>query len=703
MYYVGIDIGGTFTDIVVMDDRGTIWSSKTSSTPKDPAVGLLEAFRLAGDRIGVGAKELLEKTTYVSHGTTIVTNALLQRKGARVGLITTKGFGDTILITRGTGWWIGLSEEEIVRYSKRRMPIPIVPRTMIKEVSERVDFRGRELVPLDEEEVRRAVRELMGEGVEAIAVCFLWSFKNPEHEKRVKAIIEETAPDVNVSLSSDLMPVIREYERTVTTVFCASLNPVATNYAKGLEKRLGELGFKGLLSFVTCSGGVVLPDEAAERSVDLLYSGPVGGVSGCLYLGELLGHKNIIGTDVGGTSFDACIISDGKPKMTTSKAIGKYLFHLPMIEIESIGAGGGSLVRVEEGRIRVGPESAGADPGPVCYNRGGQTPTVTDADVVLGIIDPDYFLGGTLKISKALAEEAILEKVGKPLGLDVIQAAAGIKKVIDSQMADLLRSMTIAGGYDPRDFVVFAYGGGGPTHCSSYAAELNVKSIIVPSEATVHSAFGALTMPILHTFELSDPMRTSPHFHKASEHFDCERITRNFERMEDQGRSRLKKERVKEKDVVLRRAIDVRYCRQVHELQVPVPNGPVKPEDIDNIISAFERMYAEKYGPESGYREAGVEITTFRLQAIGEIPRPVLKSHPSSSKPLSSALIGEAPIYFHEIEGFAKTTMYDGLKVGPGHEIEGPAIIRYPGTTAVIGAEQKGTVDPYLNVVIELM
>ncbi len=702
MYYVGIDIGGTFTDIVVMDDSGTIWSSKTSSTPKDPTVGLLEAFRLAGDTIGVGAEKLLQQTTYVSHGTTIVTNALLQRKGAKVGLITTKGFGDTMLITRGTGWWIGLTEEEITHYSKRRMPTPIVPRTLIKEVSERVDFRGRELVPLDEGEVRKAVGELVREGVEAIAVCFLWSFKSPEHEKRAKAIIRETAPNINVSLSSDLMPVIREYERSVTTVFCASLNPVATSYAKGLEKRLGDLGFKGLLSFVTCSGGVALPEEAAERSVDLLYSGPVGGVSGCAYLGELLGYKNIIGTDVGGTSFDACIISDGKPKMTTSKAIGKYLFHLPMIEIESIGAGGGSLARVEEGRIRVGPESAGADPGPVCYQRGGETPTVTDADVVLGIIDPDYFLGGTVKISKTLAEQAILEKVGKPLGLDVIQAAAGIKKVTDSQMSDLLRSMTIAGGYDPRDFVVFAYGGGGPTHCSSYAVELNVKSIIVPSEATVHSAFGALTMPILHTFELSDPMRTSPHFQKASDHFDSERITRNFERMEDQGRSRLKREHVKEKDMVLRRTIDVRYGRQVHELQVPVPNGPFKPDDIDNMVSEFEKMYAERYGPESGYREAGVEITTFRLQAIGEIPRPVLKSQPIFSEPVSSARIGEGPIYFHEIESFAKTRVYDGLKVGPGHEIKGPAVIRYPGTTVVIGPEQKGTVDAYLNMVIEL-
>lgn len=702
MYYVGVDIGGTFTDLVVMDDAGTTWSSKTASTPRDPLIGLMEAFRAAANEIGISIGQLLKDTTYVSHGTTIVTNALLQRKGAKVGLITTMGFGDTMLIQRGTGFWIGLSEEEILHYSQKRLPAPIVPKRLIKEVSERVDFRGKELAPLDEEEVRKAVKELVDEGVKGIAVCFLWSFRNPAHEQRAKEIAEQLAPGIGVSISSELMPVIREYERTVTTVFSAYLNPLTTAYAQGLKGRLSRLGFHQVLAFVSSAGGVVLPEEAAQRSVDLVASGPVGGVSASLYLGELLGYKNIIATDMGGTSFDASVIVNGKPKMVTSKAIDKYLFHLPMLDIESIGAGGGSLIQAQDGKIKVGPQSAGADPGPVCYNKGGKIPTVTDADVVLGIIDPDYFLGGTIKISKKLAEEAISEKVGKPLGLDAVHAAAGVKKVLDSQMADLLRSLTIASGYDPRDFVIFAYGGAGPTHCSSYGAELNAKSILVPYTNTVHSAFGALAMPVLHTFEISDPMRTPPFFSKASESLDCEKITRNFQSMEERGIFLLEKENIAEKDIVLHRIVYARYRRQVHELQVPVPGGVLEPGDIDGVIAEFEKLYSETYGPESGYREAGIELTTFRLEAIGQIPRPELKHYQLSKNPASQALIGINPVYFYELEGFAKTKIYDGKKLGPGNVIEGPAIVRYFGTTIVLAPGQKGTVDKYLNVSIEL-
>ena len=306
-----------------------------------------------------------------------------------------------------------------------------------------------------------------------------------------------------------------------------------------------------------------------------------------------------------------------------------------------------------------------------------------------------------MKLDKAKAYSAIEERIARPQGIDVIHAAAGIKRLLDSQMADLLRSMTIASGYDPRDFVLFAFGGAGPTHCSSYGAELNVKSILVPVTATVHCAFGMLVTPILHSFELSDPMRTPPSFGVASKYLDCNRISANFGKMEERGRAALKAEGIEEEDMIFKRSVDGRYRRQVNELAITIPNGKLGPKDVDNMVSEFERLYAKKYGPESGYREAGIEFVTFRLEAIGKIPKPTLRTYQATSKSVSKALIGERRIYFYEIEDFAVARIYDGSKLGFTHAIGGPAVIQYPGTTVLIGPDQTGTIDRYLNVVIE--
>jgi N-methylhydantoinase A len=701
MYYLGVDVGGTFTDLVVMDEMGNTWMFKVESTPGQAWNGFLEGIKQAANGLCMSEEELLNTTINLAHGTTIATNALLERRGAKVGLITTRGFADTLIIQRMMGLSGGLSPAEIRHYSQRNLPDPIVPPALIKEVTERIDYKGAEVIALNEAETRKAIRELRKQKVEAIAVCLLWSFKNPCHEQRIKEIIAEEFPGVTVSLSNEIMPVIREYERTCTTVFDAYLAPKVSSYIKGLEALLKKRGLKGSLTIMSSSGGVLMPEQAARRPIKLICSGPAGGVISSIYVAEALGQRNIITTDMGGTSFDVSLIVDGKPILGIRRNLIKYLLHVPMIDIATIGAGGGSIARVEAGELEVGPESAGANPGPACYAKGGTEPTVTDADVVLGLIDPDYFLGGKIKLDKTRAIKVIEEKIAKPLGVDVIHAAAGIKRVMDNKMADLLRTLTIAKGYDPRDFVLFAFGGAGPTHCTSYGKELGVKSIIVPFTATVHCAFGAVGADLVHVTEKAETMRTPAFFQKASKHIECAQVNTIFNDLEEDCKEILQPAGTKEKAFSTRRAVELRYRRQAFELAVSVPLGALTASDIDNMIKDFDQAYENLYGPQTAFREAGVETVVFRVEAVKELTKPKLKSYRPAASDVSKAVIGERKVFFYENDGFLPAKIYDGLKIGVGHVIKGPAIIQQPGTTVVIGANQSGLVDRYLNIIIE--
>ena len=701
MNYIGIDTGGTFTDIVVVNDQGQLRTYKTDSTPGELAVGVLEGLKLAAEDMGCSLHDLMSATAYFAHGTTAATNALIERKGVRAGLITTKGFGDTMFIQRMMGSTAGLTEEEIPHYSCRAYPVPIIPHHLVKEVPERVDYKGAVIVKLNEKEVRRVVRELVDAGVKAIAVCLLWSFRNPVHEEVIKKIILEEAPEMFVSLSSELAPVIREYERSATTCINAYLSKVVASYISNLETQLRELGLKGPFLIMNSIGGVLSSQEAPHRAVTLLSSGPTGGVIGSLYLAEVLGHRNVITTDMGGTSFDVGLIVDGRPLIATTSVTEKYHILTPMIDIHAIGAGGGSIAHVEGGHLKVGPNSAGASPGPVCYDRGGTEPTVTDADVVLGIIDPDYFLGGKIRLNKAKAEAAIQAKIAQPLNMTVTEAAAAIRTVVDSKMADLLRNLTLEKGYDPRDFVLYAYGGAGPTHCASYGSELNIKAIIVPSTATVHSAFGAVSSDIHHSQSLSDILRTPPFFDKASNHLDANRMSVNFKNLEQVCAQALARNGVAEADMEFFRYVDIQYRRQTHQITVPVVTYSLTPEAVDDLIERFEKKYEELYGAGAAYREAGIEITTFRIDAMGRTPKPKLQQYALVKTDLSSAQMGERDVYFGEVEKFVRTKVYRGLDIRAGSQIDGPAIFEYPGTTVVIGPNQRGTLDCWLNIVIE--
>ena len=505
--FVGVDIGGTFTDLVLMDRDGTVGTSKAPTTPGRLEQGVLDALQVHAESIGTDLGALLPRVAWFGHGTTQATNAMIERKGAATGLITTLGFGDTILIQRLMGYTAGVASRQLGHYSQHRYPDPIVPRRLIREVPERVDKFGRIVTPLDEAAVRTAVGELLAAGVCALAVTLLWSFRNSAHELRIREIALELDPDMEVAISSEVAPLIGEYERTATTVLNSYLAATVGQYLERLEAGLREQGFTGTFGVLDSIGGVVSSEHAARRAVTLLTSGPTGGVIGSVFLAEALGHRNVITTDMGGTSFDVGLIIDGKPLVSAVSEVGKYHVATPMVDIRAIGAGGGSIASVADGLLSVGPESAGARPGPVAYGRGGERPTVTDADLVLGIIDPGSFLGGRMKLDTASAKEAIRRHIAEPLGMEVADAAAGIRQVADSQMADLLRELTVGRGRDPRDFVLYAYGGAGPMHCAGFGAELGVPQIVVPATSMAQSAYGAMASDVHISAERSPMLR----------------------------------------------------------------------------------------------------------------------------------------------------------------------------------------------------
>ena len=699
-YHLGVDVGGTFTDAVLLDDEGTARFFKTPTTPENASAGVREAVRLAAEEVGLSPAALFSRTAYFGLGTTAATNALVERTGARTGLLTTRGFRDGILIQRTKGQWTGLGDD-VTHYSRRRPPVPIVPRPLIEEVTERVDYQGRVVVALDEDDARAAVERLVQAGVKAIAVSFLWSFRNPAHEQRMRELIAEVAPDVFVSTSSDLVPVIGEYERTATTAINAYLGPVVQAYVGDLEKSMADQGLAGALRIMDSGGGVITAGDAATQPVSILTSGPTGGVLASQRLAETLGERNIITTDMGGTSFDVSLIVDGRVVMATQSEVGRYHIVKPMINVTAIGAGGGSIARVEHGALLVGPRSAGAHPGPACYDRGGTDPTITDADVVLGIIDPDNFLGGRIRLDRRLAETAIRDNVGEPLGMTVEEASAAIKTIADNQMADLLHALTIGKGYDPRDFVVFAYGGAGPTHCHAYGAELGVRAIVVPATATVHSAYGAVASDLHHSFEVSDLMRTPPFVPRPSQFLDPERITSILERLEARATEALSAAGVDKDAITLDRYVDMRYRYQVNELMIPVPGRSLAVADLDDLVRRFDEKYEELFGKGAAFREAGIELVTFRVSAHGRVPKPARRPQAGTGD-AGTARRGERPVHFTQGEAPFPTAVYRGEQLPAGADLTGPAILEYPGTTVVIGPGQRGHVDEWLNVVINI-
>jgi N-methylhydantoinase A len=695
--YLGVDIGGTFTDLVLVDGEGRLTTTKALSTPGELEVGVFDAVRNAAEQIGMTAEELLAKVTAFGHGTTQATNAVIERDGARTGLLATRGFGDTLAIQRLMGFTAGVPVSRLGWYSRRRYPDPIVPRSLVREVRERVDHQGKVLVELDEDGVRKAVRELLDQGVQTFAVAFLWSFRNTDHERRAGAIIREMAPDAYVTLSSDVAPVIGEYERTATAALNSYLAPKVVTYLDGIEQMLRRRGFKGAFSILNSAGGVMPVAEAARRPVTLVTSGPTGGVMGSVHLARRLGYRNLITTDMGGTSFDVAIVVDEKPLMSLNHEAGGFHIATPMIEVRAIGAGGGSIARVVDGQLRVGPDSASAWPGPACYGRGGTEPTVTDADVVLGIIDPETFLGGKMKLDRAAAEKAVRDRIAEPLGLSVEEAAAGIRRIVDAQMADTLREVTIGRGHDPRDFVIFAYGGAGPVHCAGYGAELGVPKMVVPVTSMAHSAYGALAADVQYSRERSMLMRGGGGPRKLSEGLDPCAVGSAFAELEEDCRTAMERAGVAADDVRLLRAVDLRYRRQTNDLMISFPAGAVDQAALEDLVARFEETYEQTYGKGSAFREAGIELTNVRVEAFGAARRPELKVETSAKAPAA----GRRRIFEPVAMQWMETAVYNWRELPVGFRIDGPAVIEHPETSVFVAAGQYARLDEGANITIE--
>ena len=691
-YLVGVDIGGTFTDCVVIDEAGRVTTAKAASTPDNFAQGMIDAIGYAADKLDQDRDGFFAEIELLAHGTTVGTNAVIQKRGAKIGLITTKGHNDVLHIMRGSRGVGGRDIRQVVHFPSGRKPEPIIPKQLIEGVSERVDCFGEVVVALNEDQVGAAIARLIEARVEAIAVCFLWSFLYPDHERRVRAMIHDVAPDMFVTCSADLVPKWGEYERTVAVALNAYIGPLTAGYLENLKAKLTELGYRHPLQITQCGGGTILVDKAMASPLLTLDSGPVSGVMGSVYLGQLMGHENIITTDMGGTSFDVGIIHDGEPVYSSLSMVNQYEYFIPKVDIQAIGSGGGSIVTVDEvtGSLRVGPDSAGAVPGPICYGRGGTVPTVTDADLVLGYFDPDNFAEGRMTLDKQAAEAAIAD-LGAKLSMDTLACASGIAKIVEFQMADIIRKMTVGKGFDPRDFVLYAFGGAGPAHAGVFARELGVKKIIIPQRETASSwcAFGAASADVLHVHEQVDIM-VSP--------FEAGRLNENLARLEAMARAELEADGIQADRHRLQLSLDMRHKHQINEVEVVLDWNRAEGDFEWPLRERFYERYEQLYGRGSSFRGARVEIVTFRVRASAEIKRPGLASTDNLTDVVPVAAERPMrPVYWEEEKGFAETAIFDGTSLVPGNRIAGPAIVETPDTNVVVRPGQSLTVDGWTN------
>lgn len=688
MKRIGVDVGGTFTDFIYVDDEGDIEVYKTSTTPHDPSIGMMEGINAICDKLGIAHDEIQE----IFHGTTIATNMVLEHKGARAGIITTKGYRDIIHIARHKRP-TNFSIVEDIPWQTH----PVVRRHDRYGVSERVVAPdGAELIPLDEDEVRAAVRKMKEEKVEAIAVCFLFSFLNPAHEQRVKEIIEEEYPEVYISLSSEVLPQFREYERFTTTGLNAYIGPTTSRYIRQLGQTLKEQGYTAKVHLMQSFGGVASAEAAQEKPVNLLLSGPVGGVLGAIWTSKLTGIDNVITLDIGGTSADISVLSGLKPVMKhlLDTKVGGYSAMVPMVDVGTIGAGGGSIAYIDEGGFfRVGPQSAGAAPGPACYDRGGTEPTVSDANIILGRLGTKL-LGGRMDIRPELAEAVIMDKIGTPLGETLDEAALGIIDVMNNNMIQEIEKESVRRGFDPREFALFACGGAGSLHACSVARELGMKHVIVPQNPGTLCAVGLVNTDLMYDFSKTEM--------QLSSHADLESLDTDYAELEKEAYERLVEDNMPADKIVIQRVADCRYEGQGYEMRVPVIGGTVTDETIEKLKESFHETHKKQFGRE--YRNVPVEIVNIRVIGTGSIENLEPVKIEAGDGDISGALVGEREVTFR-IDGKPEhvlTKVYDRTKFKAGDEIPGPAIINQMDTTIVIEPNCTGHVNEYGIIVIDV-
>lgn len=686
-YIIGVDTGGTYTDVCVIDDKGAVSIGKAPTTPLKLEEGVINALENAARMRGITIKELLSNAVSFCQGTTIGTNALINRRGVKTGMITTKGFEDTIYIQRAVGRVDGLHPEEVRHQAIVKKPVPFIPKQLIIGVAERIDCFGDIVIPLNKEEVRQAVTKLVKDGVNAIAIAFLWSVENPIHEEEAAKIVSEIAPNIFVNTSHRVAPLIREYGRFNSVMIDTYVGPIMMEWYKKLNELLKRNGFKHDMLTAQVWGGVM--PYYAMMPIGTINSGPVGGAVGSRRIAELLERPFVVATDVGGTSFDVSLIAKYEPVIAREPPIMRYRVNIPMVEITSIGAGGGTIAWVDEANhLRVGPMSAGALPGPVSYQKGGTQPTVTDTDLILGFLDPDYYLGGRIKLDKKAACTSI-EKLGEKIGLSMIETAKGIFDLQNVHMADLLRLVVTRSGYDPRDFTLFCYGGGGPLHGAIYGRELGFKEIYMFENSAVWSAFGLSCSDISRIFSRHRYFRVPG---------DVNVINETFSELETEAFNEMKKIGFNPDEIKLRREISMKFGRQVNVETISVPNKTFTSEDIDEICNSFIEYYRSLYGEGAAFVEAGIEILEFIVRAtkpITVVPMPKLKLEKTDS---SHALKGKREVFSTVTREFIPTNVYEFGKLRPGNVVLGPAIMESPTTTMNILKDQIGKIDEYRNI-----
>jgi len=679
-YIVAVDIGGTFSDLVCLDtSSGEIKNVKVPSTPPTFIDGVMHALRKAA----ISPCDMI----VFKHGSTIATNAIIQRRGARTGLTTTKGFRDILEAARA-------DRPELFDLSWDPNP-PLVPRRNRLGVTERVDYEGNVVTPLDEEEVRHVARLFKKRGIEAVAVCFLNSFMNPDHERRARDILQEEMPHAYICHSYEIFPEIKEFERTSTTVVNAYLGLILDRYLADLTRELARWGYEGDTLIIHSGGGVMSLDAARQIPARTCQSGPAGGVVGGALIGKIAGFPNIITFDIGGTSTDLALVYQGQPPIESGwKLEWRIPVRFPCIDVHSIGAGGGTIAWIDKGgTLKNGPQSAGACPGPACYGFGGEDPTNTDCHLVLGRLNPETFLGGEMTIKPDLARKAIKKKIADFFGMSVEEAADGILRVANANVAYATRLISVERGYDPRDFAILAFGGGGPLHAAEVARELRIPKVLVPQFPGLASAFGQLQVEIR-----QDYLR--PLLQRAKE-VNLEKVNRSYREMEDHACGAMRREGVAEEEMELQRFADVKYFPQTEYFTLPIAKGEITREDIDKLVQHFLTRHEQEFGYTVPLEFADVEVVNARLVATGPAPKGELKKHPKKGR-AEEALKGTRKVYFRQAGGFAPTQIYDRARLRCAATFTGPAIVEQFDSTTVVPPGVKATVDEYLNLILDL-
>jgi N-methylhydantoinase A len=671
MYRIGVDVGGTFTDLVAVDDGGHVALAKAASTPNDPSLGVMEGLGLLAAELGQNLPALLAETERIVHGTTVATNALLERKGAKVGLLTSEGHRDVIEMREG------LKDD---RYNLRLPPpIPLVPRALRIGVRERMRFDGTVEIPLSRASLASGIRKLRLAGVEAVAVCYLHAYRDPSHEQVTRQAVEARMPGAYISLSSEVLPQIKEYERLCTTVVNAYVGPTLSGYLNRLARRLKLASYQGDVLIMESHGGVAPMADAVRLAAGAILSGPAGGIAGSRYCARLLGEGNLISFDMGGTSTDISVLEAGEPFLTGDKSVGGLKVALPSIDIHTLGAGGGSIAHVDLGGIlHVGPESAGADPGPACYGKGGMAATVTDANLVLGYLDAGNFLGGRTPLDLGAARAAVAQ-IARPLTIADVEAAEGLHRVVNTNMAEGIRLVSARRGVDPRRFALLAFGGAAGLHITDVARMLEITRVVVPRVAAVLSAWGMLATDLRHEL-----VRT--HVGEVQKVGSAE-LRRLYADMEANGRARLAT--AFSGPVSVRRAADMRYGEQIFEITVPLDGIDVSaPDLIERVIERFHRRHEELYTYSA--RDQEVVLVNVRLAVVGELP--MLPAEPVIDTGVPLAPQGSRRVYLGTWLD-VPVCQLDALL--PGYEVKGPAIFESATTTVLLRHGDRALVTPH--------